>query len=151
MSSGDWGAGASVGSNYGMTGTYFWYGDHSIDTSLTYNLDYAMDRKGAGAAYNNVSLPKVQGGLYACSTTDFLSWKNEGIMVCCSWYLSMLCVQKLLYVALTENSACVLAATRKRVASASSPATPASRVRRLRLRQAFSRMLWSRDSQNSKS
>jgi hypothetical protein len=39
-------------------------------------------------------------------------------------------------------------ACRARVTPASSPAAPASRVRRLRLCQAFSRMLW---SQNSKS
>ena len=50
-------------------------------------------------------------------------------------------------VLLTENVHALKGlACRKRVAPASSPAAPASRVRRLRLRQAFLRMLWSQNN-----
>lgn len=79
--SGEWSSGADSGpapSNYGVSGRYVWYGDHSIDASLEENSNYALDR--AGASYIP-ALPAKQGGLYACSTTDFVTWRNEGIMV----------------------------------------------------------------------
>ena len=78
---GEWGAGVHVGQpadNHGKTGRYFWYGDHTIDTTILQNSAYAIDRKGASYV---PGLPSVQGALCACSTSDFLSWRNEGIMV----------------------------------------------------------------------
>lgn len=81
-SSGDWGNGVHYGvsaNNYGTTGRFYWYGDHTIDTALPENSPYAIDRAGATFV---PGLPKLQGGMYACSTNDMLSWRNEGIMVC---------------------------------------------------------------------
>lgn len=80
---GDWGAGVAWDSrgrpsNHGNTGRYYWFGDHTINVTLAGNGAYAIDRK--GAAYTP-KLPDVQGALCACSTTDFLSWRNEGVMV----------------------------------------------------------------------
>ena len=43
----------------GSTTTYYWYADHSYP---------------AGESY-------LQGGIGACSTRDFITWKNEGIML----------------------------------------------------------------------
>ena len=80
--SGEWGAGQAVGpeffDNHGDSGRYFWYGEHDIDTSLLQNGDFAVDRKGA---IFSPTLPSLQGGLYACSTSDFVTWRNEGSMV----------------------------------------------------------------------
>lgn len=81
MLRGEWNSGTRLetgAANHGNTGRYYWYGDHSINVTLPHFSKYAIDR--AGASYTP-GLPEVQGGLYACSTTDFLSWRNEGIMV----------------------------------------------------------------------
>jgi hypothetical protein len=65
------------GSNYGTSGRYFWFGDHDLNTVESANSGYAID----GSQFLP-SLPRdSQGGLYACSTTDFVTWRNEGIMV----------------------------------------------------------------------
>ena len=78
-----WGAGQAVGEeffrdNHGESGRYFWYGEHDIDTSLAVNAPYAIDRKGV---IFDPTLPSLQGGVYACSTSDFITWRNEGNMV----------------------------------------------------------------------
>ncbi len=83
--SGAWYSGEALGDedgvgedNHGLSGRYFWYGDHDLDTNQAANSDFAIDRKGA---LFFPTLPRIQGGLYACSTTDFVTWRNEGIMV----------------------------------------------------------------------
>ena len=56
---GDWGAGTEDGD--GNTGRYYWYGDHINPEGSLY--------------------PELYGGVASCSTTDFVSWRNEGIML----------------------------------------------------------------------
>lgn len=55
----------------GETGRYFWFVEHEINTLQPGFGDYALD----------VTRNAVQGGVCACSTNDFKSWKNEGTMV----------------------------------------------------------------------
>jgi hypothetical protein len=69
---GGWDRGVSLGADntgeiplnsgqYGHTGRYYWYGEHD---TLYENPELAMT-----------------GGIGACSTNDFIVWKNEGIMM----------------------------------------------------------------------
>ncbi|GMI11724.1 hypothetical protein TrVE_jg8603 [Triparma verrucosa] len=51
--------------NRGKTERYYWYGEHTNDD--------------AGRA-GFVSTSDMKGGVGACSTDDFVTWKNEGIM-----------------------------------------------------------------------
>lgn len=58
-------------------GRYYWYGDHEVDTDADLYSKYAVDTP-------LPSLPQPpadQGGVYACSTVDMVTWRNEGIML----------------------------------------------------------------------
>ncbi|GMH83814.1 hypothetical protein TL16_g09723 [Triparma laevis f. inornata] len=51
--------------NGGKTERYFWYGEHTNNEAARDGFDTSSD---------------MQGGVGACSTDDFVTWKNEGIM-----------------------------------------------------------------------
>jgi hypothetical protein len=69
-----WGAGTRIESGLypkKQGGRYYWYGDHDVDTLQPGFEFYALE----------LSRQRYQGGVVACSTNDFVSWRNEGTMV----------------------------------------------------------------------
>merc|ERR1719326_1719370 len=60
-----WSSGKTAGTG-GTTGRWFWYGEH-------HNPAYQVDRDGLGNF--------LRGGVMACSTSDFITWRNEGAMI----------------------------------------------------------------------
>jgi len=56
-----------IHSGYGMLNTYVWYGEHD-------NFQGGRDE---GYLFGD----DMRGGVAACSTQDFITWKNEGIML----------------------------------------------------------------------
>ena len=57
--------GAKVAPGKGSSKRYFWYGEHSNTDGARSGYDSGVD---------------MQGGVASCSTNDFITWRNEGIM-----------------------------------------------------------------------
>lgn len=63
---GAWSDGASAAAGTGLTGRWYWYGEH--------------DAKLLGQYFDGVPV-HLAGGVAACSTDDFVSWRNEGLVL----------------------------------------------------------------------